>query len=69
MTSEQHRTVLVVQEVHSLLARARKWPGFESVERHVTRLLETHQQFRRGPIDTLRLFKAYKLAMRQVKHQ
>ena len=55
-------TTETLGKVGSLINRARKWPGFHDVEKRVVQILQTHPDFKSGPIDDLRLFKAYKLA-------
>lgn len=50
-------------EAAALVRRARRWPGFVSVERRVSFILKYHADFKRGPVDALRLFKAYRLAL------
>ncbi len=54
----------IVARSRALADRARRWPHFSRVERRVVHILRSHPQFKHGPIDALRLFKAYRLALR-----
>jgi hypothetical protein len=52
------------ESVDRLLRRARQWPRFSFIERRIADILKHHPDYKRGPIDALRLFKAYRLALR-----
>lgn len=44
-------------EVEAMLARARRWPGFQEMERRIVAYMDAKTT---GPIDILTLFKIYR---------
>lgn len=65
MTRDQELALKAAETARELAARARKWPEWWRVERDVKRILECHPDFRTGEVTALRLFKAYRLALRR----
>lgn len=51
------RYELARHEVDTMLARARRWPGFRAIERRIAAYIEAKTT---GPIDILTLFKIYR---------